>query len=336
MTKIIAELSANHNQDIELAKRTIFSAKEAGADTVKLQTYTADTLTIDCNNRYFTDLLRGTIWEGKNFYQLYQEAYTPWEWHKELFRYARDEVGIDIFSSPFDFNAVDLLEEFNPSHYKIASFEIFDIPLIEYVASKGRPIIISTGIATRADIELALETCRGAGNDEITLLKCTSSYPAPLEEANLLTIPDMEKSFGVDVGLSDHTMGASAAIAAVSLGAKMIEKHFILDRSIGGPDSSFSMEPKEFKDMVTSIREVEKALGKVSYKLTKNAKKSKIFSRSLFVVEDVNAGDLITENNIRSIRPGYGLHPKYYKEIIGKRFSKYVERGTPLNWDLVN
>lgn len=335
-TFIIAELSANHNQDIEIAKQSIQAAKDSGADAVKLQTYTADTMTIQCDNQYFTDLLRGTIWEGKNFYELYQEAYTPWEWHSKLFDYARNKVGIDIFSSPFDPTAVDFLEQFDPSYYKIASFEIFDIPLIEYVARKGRPIIISTGIATLADIELAVETCRRVGNNNIILLKCTSSYPAPLEEANLLTIPNMKETFGVEVGLSDHTFGVNAAIAAVALGSTVIEKHFILDRSMGGPDSSFSMEPSDFKIMVDSIREVEKALGKVSYELTEKAAGSKIFGRSLFVIEDAKAGELVTNNNVRSIRPGYGLPPKYLNQILGKHFTHDVKRGTPLDWDLIS
>ena len=334
-TFIIAELSANHNQDIELAKKTIDAARECKVDAVKLQTYTADTLTIDCHNKYFTKLLDGTIWEGKNFYQLYKEAYTPWEWHEELFEYARS-IGLDIFSSPFDRTAVDFLEPLHPSNYKIASFEIFDIPLIEYIASKGRPIIISTGVATLADIEAAVKASIREGNKNITLLKCTSSYPAPLDEANLLTIPNMKETFGLEVGLSDHTMGASAAIAAVALGATVIEKHFILDRSQGGPDSSFSMEPAEFKEMVKSIREVEKALGIISYELTEKAAGSKIFARSLFVVEDVKAGEIITDKNIRSIRPGYGLPPKHINQILGKHFTHDVKRGTPLDWDLIS
>jgi len=333
MTYIIAELSANHGHSISTARKSILAAKEAGADAVKLQTYTADTLTIDCDNKYFTELLNGTIWEGKNFYQLYQEAFTPWEWHAELFEYARS-IELDIFSSPFDKSAVDLLEPLNPSYYKIASFEIFDIPLIEYAASKGRPIIISTGVATLADIEEAVEACHRMGNKNVTLLKCTSSYPAPLEEANLLTIPNMRETFNLEVGLSDHTMGASAAIAAVALGATAIEKHFILDRSIGGPDALFSMEPDEFHHMVKSIREVESALGRVTYDLTDKAKKSKVFSRSLFIVEDVRSGDIISENNVRSIRPGYGLHPKYFPGIKGKTFSADFGRGTPLNWGM--
>jgi len=331
---IIAELSANHNQKFELAKDTIKAAKSVGADSVKLQTYTADTLTINCNNKFFKNLLKDTIWEGKNFYQLYQEAYTPWEWHEELFDYARS-IGIDIFSTPFDKSAVDFLEKLNPPYYKIASFEIVDIPLIEYAASKGRPMIISTGIATLADIEEAITACRRVGNNEITLLKCTSSYPAPIEDANLLTIPNMKDTFKVNVGLSDHTMGSSVAIASVALGAKVIEKHFILDRNLGGPDSAFSMEPNEFKQMVEAIRNVEKALGKVSYEATPSVEKSKIFARSLFIIKNVKAGEIITEENVKSIRPGYGLHPKYYIEIIGKRFRRDLEKGTPLKWEYI-
>jgi pseudaminic acid synthase len=330
---IVAELSANHDHQIDIAKKTIMVAKECGADAIKLQTYTADTLTIDCQNEYFK--IHGGLWDGRTLYDLYKEAFTPWEWHEELFRFAREEVGIDIFSTPFDFTAVDFLEQFEPSYYKIASFEIFDIPLIEYVASMGRPMIISTGIATLADIELAVQTCRKVVNDNITLLKCTSSYPAPLEEANLLTIPNMKKTFGLDVGLSDHTIGATAAIASVALGATVIEKHFILDRSQGGPDAFFSMEPAELEEMVKSIREVEKALGNISYELTEKAAGSKIFARSLFMVEDVRAGEIVTEKNVRSIRPGYGLHPKHYAEVLGKKFIGDYKRGTPLEWDFV-
>ena len=330
---IVAELSANHDHKIDIAKKSILAAKECGADAIKMQTYTADTITIDSQKEHF--MIHGGLWDGRTLYDLYKQAFTPWDWHEELFRYAREEVGIDIFSSPFDPIAVDFLEELNPSYYKIASFEIFDIPLIEYVARKGRPIIISTGIATLADIELAVETCRAVGNDNITLLKCTSSYPAPIEEANLITIPNMRETFSLDVGLSDHTMGASAAIAAVALGATMIEKHFIVDRALGGPDASFSMEPAEFKNMVDSIREVEKALGKVSYELTDKASRSKLFARSLFVVEEVKAGDIVTKENVRSIRPGNGLHPKYFNEVIGKRFAKDLEKGTPLEWMMI-
>ncbi|MCF7822813.1 MAG: pseudaminic acid synthase [Candidatus Marinimicrobia bacterium] len=331
---IIAELSANHNNRLETALETIQSIKNSGADAVKLQTYTADTITIDCDNEHFTNLLNGTVWEGKKFYDLYKEAYTPWEWHDRLFKYARN-IGLDIFSSPFDISAIDFLEELNPSYYKIASFEIYDIPLIECAASKGRPIIISTGIATLGDIELALKTCREVGNNQITLLKCTSAYPAPIEEANLLTIPNMRDTFGVEVGLSDHTLGSSVSIAAVALGAKVIEKHFILDRNMGGPDSSFSMEPEEFKSMVKSIREVESSLGRINYELTEKAEKSKVFARSLFIVEDVKAGDEITGINVRSIRPAYGMHPKYYAQVMGNRFAGNYKKGTPLEWAMV-
>ena len=329
---IVAELSANHNHKLDIAKKTIKAAKESGADAIKLQTYTADTLTIQCDNEYFK--IKGGLWDGYFLYDLYKEAYTPWEWHEELFDYARS-IGIDIFSTPFDKSAVDFLEKLNPPYYKIASFEIVDIPLIEYAASKGRPMIISTGIATLADIEEAITACRRVGNNEITLLKCTSSYPAPIEDANLLTIPNMKDTFKVNVGLSDHTMGSSVAIASVALGAKVIEKHFILDRKLGGPDSAFSMEPDEFKYMVKSIREVEKALGKVTYELTDKVKNNRIFARSLFIVKDVKKGETVAPENVRSIRPGYGMHPKYYKEVLGKRFASDYERGTPLEWLMV-
>lgn len=328
---IIAELSANHNHNFDLALETIKAAKECGADAIKLQTYTADTLTINCDNDYFK-IKSDTLWDGKTLYNLYEEAFTPWEWHKDLFALAKSE-GLICFSSPFDITAVDLLENLDTPIYKIASFEIFDIPLIEYVASKKKPIIISTGIATLTDIEEAVNACRRMGNNDISLLKCTSSYPAPVEEANLLTIPHLRDTFNVNVGLSDHTMGNSVAIAAVALGAKIIEKHFILDRKLGGPDSSFSMEPAEFRQMVDSIRDVEKALGKVNYEITPKVEKSRVFARSLFIVQDVKEGETITEENVRSIRPGYGLHPKYYKELIGKKFRKEYEKGTPLSWE---
>lgn len=326
---IIAELSANHGQKLEIALETIRAAKRAGADAIKLQTYTADTLTIDCDNEYFTDVLKGTIWEGRKLYELYQEAYTPWEWHEELFRVAKEE-GLICFSSPFDKTAVDFLEQLNPPAYKIASFEIQDIPLIEYAASKGRPMIMSTGIAELQDIELAIQTCRNAGNNNIILLKCTSSYPAPIEEANLSTIHDLKTRFGVEVGLSDHTMGIIAPLVAVTLGARVIEKHFILDKSIGGPDASFSLDEKEFTEMVKAIRQAEKAIGKVTYELTDKVKASRKFSRSLFVVKNIKAGETFTEENIRSIRPGYGLHPKYYTEMLGKRSLVNLDQGTPI------
>lgn len=331
---IIAELSANHGQNIEVAIETIRAAKRAGADAIKFQTYTADTLTIDCNNEYFSQVLKGTIWEGRKLYDLYKEAYTPWEWHEELFRVAAEE-DLLCFSTPFDKTAVDFLEQFNPPYHKIASFEIQDIPLIEYTASKGRPMIISTGIAELEDIELAVQTCRNVGNNNITLLKCTSSYPAPIEEANLLTIPDLKKRFGVEVGLSDHTMGFVAPVVAVTLGAKVIEKHFILDKSIGGPDASFSLDENEFTAMVVAVRQAEKTVGKVTYELTDKVKASRKFSRSLFVVKDIKAGEVFTEENVRSIRPGYGLHPKYLKEILGKVAKEDLEKGTPLNVKLL-
>jgi pseudaminic acid synthase len=330
---IIAELSANHLQSIEVAERTIRAMKESGADAVKLQTYTPDTITIDCDNKYF-QVKQGTIWDGRTLYQLYQEAYTPWDWQPKLKALA-EELGLICFSSPFDQSAVDFLESMNVPAYKVASFEITDIPLIEYIASKQRPIIISTGIATLADIEEALQTCKKVGNDQIALLKCTSAYPAPFEDANLKTIPDMVSRFGTTVGLSDHTLGISVPLAAVALGAKIIEKHFILDRNLGGPDAPFSLETNEFKTMVTAVREVEKALGEVSYDLNERAKRSREFSRSLFVVKDTKPGEILTQENVRSIRPGYGLHPRHLKDAVGKKAKKAITRGTPLTWELL-
>ena len=329
-TLIIAELSANHGHNKEIALETIRAAKRAGADAIKLQTYTADTLTINCKNEYFT--IQEGLWKGKTLYELYGEAYTPWEWHEELFRVAKEE-GLVCFSTPFDKTAVDFLEQFNPPAYKIASFEIQDIPLIEYTASKGRPMIMSTGIAELEDIELAVQTCRDAGNNDITLLKCTSSYPAPIEEANLATIPDLKERFGVKVGLSDHTLGIVAPAVAITLGAQVIEKHLILDKSIGGPDASFSLDEKEFTEMVTVIRQTEKAVGHVSYELTEQVKASRKFARSLFVVKDIKAGEKFTEENIRSIRPGYGAHPKYLKNIINEIAKRNYKFGDPLRLD---
>lgn len=329
-TFIVAEMSANHNQDFNVAIKTLRAAKDSGADAVKLQTYTADTLTINCDNKYFK-IDSDTLWDGKTLYELYKDAYTPWEWHADLFEEAR-KLGLICFSSPFDKSAVDFLENLDAPAYKIASFEIFDIPLIEYVASKGKPVIISTGIAELSDIEEAVNTCRIAGNENIILLKCTSAYPAPVEEANLLTIPHLKNRFNVITGLSDHTVGHSVAAGAVALGARMIEKHFILNRNLGGPDSSFSMQPAEFKLLVDVIRDIECALGKVSYEITQKVENSKIFARSLFIVKDVKAGEIITEENVRSIRPGYGLHPKYFRNAIGKKFRKDLKRGTPLDW----
>lgn len=332
-TFIIAELSANHNGSLENAIETIRAAKRVGADAIKLQTYTADTMTINCDKDDFL-VKGGTLWDGKTLYELYQSAYTPWEWHEELFRVAEEE-GLICFSTPFDHTAVDLLETFDPPAYKIASFEIEDIPLIEYAASKGRPMIISTGIATEAEIDEAVQACRAQGNNEIVLLKCTSAYPAPLEEANLRTIPDLAARFDVISGFSDHTLGIVAPVAAVSLGAKVIEKHFILDRSIGGPDADFSLDESQFAKMVQAVRETEKMLGAVDYSLSERVKKNRQFSRSLYVVEDIEAGERITEKNVRSIRPGYGMHPRYLKEVIGKKAAAALSKGAPLSWEMI-
>jgi len=330
---IIAELSANHNGSLEIAKETIRAAKRSGADAIKLQTYTPDTLTIDCDNEYFK-ITQGTLWDGKTLYELYKEAFTPWDWHEQLFNLAKEE-GLICFSSPFDFTAVDFLEELNVPAYKIASFEIQDIPLIKYTASKMKPIIISTGIAEESDIQLAVDTCREIGNNDIALLKCTSSYPSPLELANLNTIPDLKKRFDVEVGFSDHTYGSLAPSVAVTLGAKIIEKHFILDKSIGGPDADFSLDEKEFTEMVKAVRDTEKMLGKISYELSERVIKNKKFARSLFVVDNVKKGEILTKDNVRSIRPGYGLHPKFFEEILNKAFTKDVKKGEPLSFEMI-
>lgn len=329
---IIAELSANHNGSLETALETIRAAKRAGADCIKLQTYTADTMTIDSDKDDF--VIKETIWNGQNLHKLYKEAYTPWEWHAELFRVAKEE-GLICFSSPFDKTAVDFLEELNTPAYKIASFEITDIPLIEYVASKGKPMILSTGISEQSDIELALEACKRMGNKDIALLKCTSSYPAPINEANMCMVKDLAERYNVISGLSDHTMGATVPIVATVCGAKIIEKHFILDRSIGGPDASFSMNEEEFTAMVKAVREAESAIGIVDYKLTEKQAKGKDFSRSLYVVKDIKAGDVMTEENIRSIRPGFGMHPKYFNDVLGKKVSVDLEKGDALKWDYI-
>jgi len=324
---IIAELSANHNGSLETAIETIRAAKRAGANAIKFQTYTADTITIDSKKEDF--LIKGTIWEGRNLHDLYSEAFTPWEWHEQLFAVAKEE-GLECFSSPFDPTAVELMESLNVPAYKIASFEITDIPLIELVASKGKPIIISTGIAELEDIELAIDACERMGNEDIALLKCTSSYPAPIDEANMIMVKDFAERFNMIVGLSDHTIGSTAPVVATCFGAKIIEKHFILDRSIGGPDASFSMNESEFTEMVKAVREAEKAIGKVDYSLTDKQKKGKDFSRSLYIVENVKSGEIITDKNIRSIRPGFGLHPRYYKDVLGKKANKDIERGERL------
>jgi len=333
-TFIIAELSANHNGDINIALDTVRAAKRVGADAIKLQTYRADTLTIDCKNDYFK-INHGTEWDGEFLYDLYKRAYTPWEWHEEIFSLAKKE-GLICFSSPFDNTAVDLLESLNNPIYKIASFEIQDIPLIEYAASKGKPMIISTGIAEIEDIELAIETCKKVGNDDITILKCTSAYPADPKDANLLTIPDIKNRFDVKVGLSDHTMGIEGPVVATTLGATVIEKHFILDKSIGGADAHFSLDEKEFAEMVKAVRIADQMMGKVDYESSEKKKKSRQFSRSLFIVEDVKSGDKITKENVRSIRPGFGIHPKYLTEIIGKKFNSDFQRGTPMSLDFIS
>lgn len=324
-TYIIAELSANHNGSLQTALDTIKVAKEIGANAIKLQTYRADTITLNSKNKDFM-IDGGTLWDGKNLYELYEEAYTPWEWHKELFAYAR-KIGIDIFSTPFDKSAVDFLEQFNPSAYKIASFEITDYELVSYVASKGKPIIISTGIATIDEIQDIVDICKSCGNNDIVLLQCTSEYPAPLEEANLRTISNMKETFGVEVGFSDHTMGHTATVVAVSLGAKIIEKHFIIDRSIGGADCKFSLDKKEFSDMIQAVRDTEKLLGKVEYSLNEKRKKQRRFARSLYISKDIKKGEVFNKENIKSVRPFYGLHPKYLKDVLGKVAKKDYKFG---------
>ncbi|GGH14794.1 pseudaminic acid synthase [Mucilaginibacter phyllosphaerae] len=332
---IIAELSANHGGDINIAKETIRAAKKTGADAIKLQTFTPDTITLDSKRKEFL-IDHGTIWDGQYLYDLYKETTLPWEWHAELFAVAKEE-GLVCFSSPFDFTAVDLLEELGAPAYKIASPEIIDIPLIEKCARTGKPIIISTGIATLADINLATQACRKAGNNQIILLQCTTAYPARLDQANLKTIANLVETFDAIGGLSDHTLGIVAPTVAVALGAKVIEKHFILDKAIGGADASFSLDPEEFTQMVNSVRDAEQAIGTVKYKVeSKISGLSQLASRSLFVVEDVKAGEIFTEKNVRSIRPGNGMHPKFYADVLGKKATGDIERGTPLTFNLVS
>ncbi len=331
---IIAELSANHNGSITNAVETIRAAKRAGANAIKFQTYTPDTMTLECNSNDFL-LSQGTIWDGEYLYDLYKKAFTPWEWHEELFQVAKGE-GIDCFSTPFDKSAVDFLESIDNPIYKVASFEITDIPLIEYIASKGKPMIISTGIADLEDIKLALNACKKMGNEDVALLKCTSSYPAPMGEANLIMIKDLADRFGVISGLSDHTLGITAPVIAVTQGAKIIEKHFILDRSIGGPDASFSLNAEEFTQMVKAIRESEEALGEVNYKLTEKQLQGRNFSRSLYISKDVKKGELVTLENIRSVRPGFGMHPKYTPALLGKKFNQNISKGARMSLDFIN
>ena len=330
---IVAEISANHLQKKGYALRLIEEAKSAGADAVKFQTYTPDTMTLDADNEYFK--IKGTIWEGKTLYGLYQEAYTPWEWFPELKDKASEE-GLVFLSTPFDNSSVDLLEKVDVPAYKIASFEINDIPLLKYVASKGKPVIFSTGVADTNDIELALSTLREGGIEEIAVLKCTSAYPAPLHEMNLRTIADMKEKFNVVVGLSDHSSGIIVPVTAVSVGASIIEKHVTLDRKMGGPDASFSLEPKELKEMIRVVRGAEEALGEVKYDLTEKAREHRVFMRSVFASEDIKAGGEFNERNIRVVRPANGLHPKHYADLLGKKAKRNITRGTPLSLDMVD
>jgi N-acetylneuraminate synthase len=331
-TYIIAEMSANHNQDFEQAVRIVQAAKEAGADAIKLQTYTPDTITIDSDQEHFQ--IQGTIWEGRNLYDLYGEAYTPWEWQPKLKQVAND-LGLDCFSSPFDHTAVDFLEAMDVPAYKIASFELVDIPLIQKIARTGKPIIMSTGMATLAEIEEAVRTVRAAGAAQLALLKCTSAYPSPPEDMHLRTIPHLSEAFQVPVGLSDHTSGVAVPVAAVALGACIVEKHFTLSRDNPGPDSAFSLEPHEFKAMVEAVRTAEQALGTVRYDVTEREQASRVFRRSLFVVKDIQAGEAFTPEHIRSIRPGYGLHTRHLDEVLGRRAARDIARGTPLEWAMI-
>ena len=327
---IIAEMSANHAGSIERAKEIIHAAKDAGADCIKIQTYTADTLTIDCNNKYFH--IDGGTWNGENLYQLYKKAYTPWEWQQELMEEAK-KIGLDFLSTAFDNTSVDFLEKIGLDFYKIASFELVDIPLIEYVASKGKPIILSTGMGSFDEIQDAVTAIRNQGNEQIVLLRCASAYPAISDEMNLVTIQDMEHHFGVPVGLSDHSVGSVAAVTAVALGAKVIEKHFCLSREIENPDASFSMEPEEFRQMVENVRAAKKAVGNVKYGPTKQEEGSVVFRRSIFAVKDIEKGEKITSENIRIIRPGYGMAPKEYKNILGKTAKEKIAFGEPLSYE---
>lgn len=331
---IVAELSANHNQDYHRAVEILHAAREAGADAVKLQTYTADTITIDCDDECF-QINEGTIWDGTTLYRLYQEAYTPWEWQPRLMDEA-NKLGMECFSSPFDFTSVDFLQEMKVPAYKIASYEINDIPLIRKIARLHKPVILATGIAYPEDIERALTVCREEGNEDVILLKCVSSYPTPYEAVNLRVIPTLSKTYDCLTGISDHTMGTIVSAGAIPLGAKMVEKHLTLRRKDGGPDSAFSMEPEEFAQMVREIRILEKALGSSEYVLTDTQKLEHEGSRSLFVVQDIQPGEILTPENIRSIRPGNGLHTMYYEEVLGKTAKQFLKKGTPLSWDVIS
>jgi len=331
---IIAEMSGNHNQSLDRALEIVEAAARAGAQALKLQTYTADTMTLDINEGEFFIKDEHSPWKGKSLYDLYSIAHTPWEWHAPIMERAHD-LGMICFSTPFDKSAVDFLESLDVPAYKIASFEIVDLPLIRYIAEQGKPIILSTGMATLAEIDEAVRTIREAGNNRIALLKCISAYPAPPEEMNLRTIPHLAGAFGVSVGLSDHTLGIATSVAAVALGACIIEKHFTLSRADPGPDSAFSLEPHEFKAMVGAVRETEKALGAVCYEVSEHEKASRVFRRSLFAVKDIEVGEEFSEENVRSIRPGHGLPPKYLSTVLGRRATENIRRGTPLSWDLI-
>lgn len=330
---IVAEISANHNQNFKLAVSLLKEAKRCGADAVKFQAYTPDTLTIDVNNKYFR--IKHPQWGGQTLYQLYKKTYTPWSWFKQLKKIAED-LGITFFAAAFDKSSVDFLEELNVGAHKISSFELVDLPLIEYVAKTKKPLILSTGMANLKEIQEAVAAARRAGASEIALLKCVSNYPADPEDMNLESIIDMKRRFSCPIGLSDHTLGIGVPLAAAALGVVMIEKHFILSRQIKSPDSFFSIEPKEFKYLIDNVRLIEKALGEPSYKLTESQKKSIIFRRSLFVVKDIKKGEVFTDQNVRSIRPGQGLKPKYFKDINNRKAKKAIKKGIPLRWDLVS
>lgn len=330
---VIAELSANHGGSLEKALALVRAAKECGADAVKIQTYTADTITLDCDNEYF-QVKHGTIWDGTTLHRLYREAYTPWEWHRPI-QEAVEREGMVFFSTPFDFTSVDFLESLDVPLYKIASFELVDLPLIQRIAQTGKPAILSTGMATLGEIDETVRAFRDAGGTQLTLLKCTSAYPAPPEEMNLRTIPHLAQAFQTPVGLSDHSLGFAVPVAAVALGACVLEKHLTLSRSESGPDSAFSTEPAEFKTMVDAVREAERALGAVSYDASEKERSSRSFRRSLFIVEDVKAGERFTETNVRSIRPGYGLSTKHIVSVMGRCAARDLKRGTPLAWDML-
>lgn len=327
---IIAEMSGNHNHDFERAKRLLKIAKDSGANAIKLQTYTPDTMTISCDKDYFK-ITEGP-WKGNNLYNLYEMAHTPWEWHKELFAYAK-ELGITIFSTPFDETAVDFLEELDVPAYKIASFEVTDLPLIKYVAEKGKPMIISSGMANLGEIEDALETIKSTGNDQVILLHCVSGYPTPIAESNIQTMVDLKKRFGTIIGLSDHTLSTSVAVASIALGAALVEKHYTDDRNNEGPDSAFSLEPAELKTLVDHCNEAYESIGEIGYSRKESEEKSVVFRRSIFFVKDIKAGEVVTEEHIRRIRPGYGLKPKHFNEVVGKKVTADITRGTPVSWD---